>query len=182
MVLSIIWGLYRMILFFTKRNIVMSPGPTIEDTNTSSSIVITEDCGSKKVVHNVNKQTERSQNLISKRVTRAKKIMSRASDDSVMSRNSFGFTPSIRTVAPLTNRGRRNTQNFLMLLDSLEPIEDVEAKKRRRKPFTATSSSGIEPTPSDETASQTLIGKEVDRVKDLGAIKLDYIRSQGSRQ
>lgn len=186
LVLAVIWGIFRLVLLL---RVLMKPADvvtvrsiTTESTNTDSSIAITEDYGSKKaLVYNVNKSTEQSQKLLSDKIVHAKKI---SSEDSLKSKKSFGFVPSIRTVAPLTNRGRRGTQNFLMLLDSLDPIEDEEAKRRRqppRKPFTAASASGIEATSSDETASQTLIGKELDRFEDPGAIKLDYIKAQNPK-
>jgi hypothetical protein len=185
LILAIIWAITRLVLLFMKQTDSVSSSPTVGSTNTDSSIAITEDYGTKKAsIYNVNKQTEQSQKLLSNSSSRGKKITSNASDDSLKSRNSFGFTPSIRTVAPLANRGRRGTQNFLMLLDSLEPIENEEAKRRRqhpKKPFTTASASGIEANSSDETSSQTLIGKELDRGSDPGAIQLDYIRAQNPK-
>jgi hypothetical protein len=189
LIMAIIWAIFRLVSLLRKQNNSAASSPTIESTNTDSSIAIIEDNGGggvkKSSVYNVNKESEQqNQRLIvvsnkGHTTGRAKKVMSDASEDSLRSKNSFGFIPSIRTVAPLANRGKRETQNFLMLLDSLEPIEDEDARRRKqqpRKPFTTASSSGIEANSSDETASQTLIGKELDRSCDIGEIKLDYIK------
>ena len=179
LVSAAIWVIYRLVLLYMNPVRVANPSSNVNSSNTNSSISIAEVYGPKKSQgYNMNKHTEQSQNIISNATIRTKKITSNASDDSLKSRNSFGFVPSIRTVAPLTNRGKRGTQNFLMLLDSLDPIEDEEAKKRKqpKRHYTTASSSGIEANSSDETASQTLIGKELDHVNDLEAIKLDYIR------
>lgn len=105
-----------------------------------------------------------------------KPILSNTSMESLRSKRSFGFVPSMRTIAPLSNRGKRSTQNFLILLDTLDALEDEEQK--RRKPYTVASSSGIEANPSDETASQTCIGREPDNSKDPGQIQLSLIRAQ----
>lgn len=123
-------------------------------TVTTSSIAITEDSTKRDIIH-------------------------ASTDDSLRSKNSFGFVPSIRSVAPLSNRGKRGTQNFLMLLDSLDALEDEEAKRSRRKRVTtAASASGIEANSSDETASQTRIGKELEVGTDPGRITLNFIKVQ----
>lgn len=167
-----IWALFKLFLHFTKRQIpgVLTP---VSSTDTSSSIAITEvnDCSK-------NRQRVRSSN---RRIYLRKEYdptQSGISDESLKSRNSFGFVPSIRSVAPLSNRGHRGTQNFLMLLDSLDVLEDEDTKRSKLKHHTVVSGSGIEANPSDETASQTLIGKELDRSTDPGRILLNYIKIQ----
>lgn len=192
---AIIWAIYRLAAFLMKRptSTHQAPDRTIEsaNTNTSSSIVITEDGGTAKKapIYNVDNRQPGKQKQIPPQSCATKseaiKFMSNYSDDSLRSRNSFGFVPSIRSVAPLSNRGQRGTQNFLMLLDSLDPIEDEEAARKRRQmaknAMTDTSSSALEVNSSDETASQTLIGHELDRSKDLGRITLDFIRLQSDQ-
>lgn len=102
-----------------------------------------------------------------------------ASVESLRSKKSFGFTPSMRTVAPISNRGKRGAQNFLMLLDTLDALEDDESKRRKiHQVYTAASSSGIEANSSDETASQTFIGRELDKSNDPGQIQLSLIKAQ----
>lgn len=172
-ILILLWMLYK--LHWSQLNRPMpSPPPPTESTKTSSSIAITEDDGAAGMTTNEwgKRQTPRS-------YSKRDPLKSGISDDSLKSKNSFGFVPSIRSVAPISNRGHRGTQNFLMLLDSLDALDDDELKRSRQKPqFTAASGSGIEASSSDETASQTLIGKELDKSKDPGRIQLDYIKVQ----
>lgn len=99
------------------------------------------------------------------------------SEDSLKSKKSTGFTPTLKSVFPVTTSGKCGSQNFLMLLDSLDALDDEEIV-RRDPPATVASSTGIEANPSDETASQTLIGKELENDQDPGRIKLNLIKSE----
>ena len=172
----IVWALFRLFVVLHRTPITIQTIDPIS-TNTSSSIAITEDEYPKKQVNYKYSSHKKSQKS---HLTRDLNTMNgNISDESVKSRNSFGFVPSIRSVAPLSNRGTRGTQNFLMLLDSLDVIDDEDAKKSKpRYVSTAASSSCVEANSSDETASQTLIGKELDVGKDIGPIQLNYIKIQ----
>lgn len=111
---------------------------------------------------------------------------------SYSSRKSTGFEPSInreallQTVEPL--KGQR-TSSFLEILNKLNELEgddeeerkERERKRRRREERELNSISsinGIDANSSDETASQTFIGKPPDARPDPGRIKLGLIRAQ----
>lgn len=172
----IVWALFKLFGVLYKSPTTIQTFEPVS-TNTSSSIAITEDDYPKKEVNYGYSSYKKSQKT---HLTRDLNTMNgNISDESLKSRNSFGFVPSIRSVAPLSNRGKRGTQNFLMLLDTLDVIDDEDAKRPKPKHVsTAASVSGIEANSSDETASQTLIGKELDVGKDLGPIQLNYIKIQ----
>jgi len=97
------------------------------------------------------------------------------------SRRSTGFEPTLGTVKPFSRGGRKN--NFLELLDRLNAIdaeseqELQEREEKKKKAAYTASSAGIEADPSDETASQTFIGKEPTSRPDPGSIHLSLIRS-----
>ena len=106
-------------------------------------------------------------------------MLATSSIESLRSKKSFGFVPSIRSVAPLSNRNGRGTQNFLMFLDTLEAIDEDETKRKKpAKVYTVASQSGIEANSSDETASQTFIGRPLDGCKEPGKIQLSLIKAQ----
>ena len=100
-----------------------------------------------------------------------------ASTESLKSKKSFGFVPSIKAVEPLPNHGKRDTQNFLMLLDTLDALDDEDTKRRKMEASYTASSAGIEANSSDETASQTFIGRDLDADNDPGKIHLRLIRA-----
>jgi len=98
------------------------------------------------------------------------------SEDSLRSKKSTGFIPTLKSVFPVSSSNNRGSQNFLMLLDSLDAIDDDEIEKKA-PPSTIASCTGIEANPSDETASQTLIGRELNSSEDPGRILLNLIKS-----
>lgn len=69
--------------------------------------------------------------------------------------------------------------NFLQILDRLsaaeENDEESDTKRRERKKTSTPSSSGIEAAMSDETASQTFIGKQPETRPDPGRIQLGLL-------
>lgn len=92
---------------------------------------------------------------------------------------STGFEPTLKTsVEPLKKDQKK--QNFLDLLDELSGLDEDpdEAERNRRKrvreQIKTASSSGIEASASDETASQTFIGREPPG-RDPGRIELELI-------
>lgn len=99
------------------------------------------------------------------------------------SKKSTGFEPSIKEEQNnQMNAGKK--PNFLELLDKLDEIATQDAENANRKggqknraALTA-SSSGIEANSSDETASQTFIGRGPDARPDPGQINLDIIGKQ----
>lgn len=185
LIIAIILSLYRLISYLMKRQNITEPQANEPETGsieTNPSIIITDEMGSRKsTAYNLQGQDDQTQIQAPSRQPWLPRVVSNGTSiDSLRSRNSFGFVPSIRSVAPVSNRGKRGTQNFLLLLDSLEPLEDDAARRRRqpKHPFTAASSSGIEANSSDETASQTFIGRDFDSSNDPGGIQLNYIKAQ----
>lgn len=88
-------------------------------------------------------------------------------------------------VQPVTKGG--NMSNFLQILDRINAVdgEDEEERRERERKRHATrsaSSSGIEAAPSDETASQTFIGKEPEARPDPGRIQLGLIKTSEDRK
>lgn len=83
-------------------------------------------------------------------------------------------------IEPLASR--RPGNNFLEILNNLNDDEDDDEKAKqvakRDRALRTASSSGIEANPSDETASQTLIGREADTDADPGLIQLGLIKIQ----
>lgn len=110
-----------------------------------------------------------------------------------LSRKSSGFelTIPVKSVEPV-KKGQKGV-NFLDLLDKLNEVidddqEQSERRERERKKrkyderhmrdtIDTTSSAGIEANPSDETASQTFIGKEPDSRPDPGELQLGLIKA-----
>lgn len=99
--------------------------------------------------------------------------------------SSTGFQPTTisenQTVEPLIKRERGNS--FLEILDTLNKMDDDEEEKERKKrrrnqKVQSVSSTGIEPNPSDETDSQTFIGKESEARPEPGKILLGLIKAQ----
>lgn len=112
---------------------------------------------------------------------------------SVGSRNSYGFEPNTWLIEPVVKQGHK-TNNFLSILERLDALEEFDEfereqereRVRRRRLVEETpqtiSSAGIEANSSDETASQTYIGKEATARPDPGTIELSLIRAQNTDQ
>lgn len=109
---------------------------------------------------------------------------------------SSGFQPTVFVRQPIdaSSNGIRKIgqhQSFLEMLNELSTLEDSDeeaAREIRRKAVEAAaaraesqpasaSSGGIEINPSDETASQTLIGQNLTEAPDPGLIELKLIKN-----
>lgn len=112
-----------------------------------------------------------------------KSIASNKSAD-VRGIKSTGFEPTLKRSVESVKKDEKK-QNFLDLLDELNGLEDnkeeLERKRRKREKelVTTASSVGIEASASDETASQTFIGREPPR-PDPGRIELDLIKADST--
>lgn len=97
---------------------------------------------------------------------------------------STGFEPTLKRSVESVKKDEKK-QNFLDLLDELNGLDDnkeeLERKRRKRAKelVTTASSVGIEASASDETASQTFIGREPPR-PDPGRIELDLIKADST--
>lgn len=107
-------------------------------------------------------------------------------------KKSTGFVPTISITRPAVDslgespvdsrvKGKRSS-NFLDLLNRLNEMDDEDGNDRKHKTSTASTTSGIEANPSDETASQTFIGKELDMKTEPGRIQLYLISKERDDQ
>lgn len=143
------------------------------------------------IVPNVNKKDKQNNDRIIKNSSidltssASGKSAKFANVNSYGSRKSTGFVPTSKQDAQVLqsseNQSSKNTSSFLDLLDQLNEItnDEKESSKKRAKmlanaTFTA-SSSGLESSVSDETASQTLIGKFSESNPDPEQINLSLI-------
>lgn len=92
---------------------------------------------------------------------------------------STGFEPTLkRSIEPLHRNQKK--QNFLELLDELNALDDNQEefegnrRKQGKEEIKTASSSGIEASASDETSSQTFIGREAPS-QNPGRIELELI-------
>lgn len=111
---------------------------------------------------------------------------------SYQSRKSTGFEPSISTieqtiVEPLKKQSGNSFLEILNRLnetdreeDELERKERERRKRRREQRVQSISPTGIEAGSSDETASQTFIGKEFESRPNPGKILLGLIKAQNN--
>lgn len=98
------------------------------------------------------------------------------------------FLPRVGTSSRLVEPIVKRRNNFLEILDRLSTLGDDEEEDRirkrreeRRRNMTDTSSStGIEAESTDETASQTLIGKEPKATPEPGRIQLSLIKARNT--
>lgn len=151
----------------------MSSGSAL--TTTSSGVIIRPD-GVDTIGHRLaNRYLSPKQTVESVKSVKMAKLGSDIKSDG--SRKSFGFEPLVK---------KYKGNNFLAILDEINALDEEEEqrrlKKRDRRIRTA-SSVGIDADSTDETASQTFIGKASavsQQLPDPGGIQLGFIKAQES--
>lgn len=89
----------------------------------------------------------------------------------------------------LAKEKERQGQNFLDMLNELSALEDFDEERMRRErrlvekqQLQSSGSGALEVNSSDETSSQTLIGRQSEEPPDPGSIELKLIKVSGKEQ